>query len=172
MSQDARRVVGALPRVVPDGAPGWVLAEMAVRVDALLADGRTPVEIVRAAEVVPPIGPRGYMDALHGVRAALRAGGCGRQADEAAAGVVRCEGCGARRTGTATCDPVEVLAEIDAPESLWDSGASARVDSLRGLGWGIGRAPGLVGRERAPSAHRPQPHQAVRLPTVPSLPKR
>ncbi|MEU8310713.1 hypothetical protein AB0C84_44900 [Actinomadura sp. NPDC048955] len=95
---------GGLPRVFREGAPRWVLAEMAVRVDALLAEGRTPIEIVRAAEEVPPpIGPRGHLDALHAVRAALRTNGYDRQADEVAAGVVRCEGCGARRTGARGC---------------------------------------------------------------------
>lgn len=109
-------MLGALPRVFRDGAAVWVLAELAVRIDAMLADGHSPGAIVRAAEeiaVARPVGDRDHVDALRAVRAALRSNAFDRQADDVAD---RCDGCGARRTGTlpcATCDPVEVLDVIE-----------------------------------------------------------
>ncbi len=117
-------MLGALPRVFRDGAKPWVLAEMAVRLDALLADGRTPAAIVRAAEEIAtarPIGDRDHIDALHAVRAALRTNAFDHQADD---GAGRCQGCGARRTGAVpcmSCDPVEVIEVIDL-ESITEKG--------------------------------------------------
>jgi len=102
--------------VFRDGAKSWVLAELAVRIDVMLADGHAPGEIVRAAEEIAaarPVGDRDHVDALRAVRAALRTNAYDRQADDVAD---RCDGCGARRTGTmpcTTCDPVEVLDVIE-----------------------------------------------------------
>src|SRR5690606_41937696 len=85
---------------------------MAVRIDAMLAEGHTPGAIVQAAEEISQgrtFGERGHIDALREVRAGVRANAVDPEADVTG----RCDGCGARRTGTSpglTCAPVEVRA--------------------------------------------------------------
>lgn len=117
-------MLGALPRAFRDGAKPWVLAEMAVRIDAMLADGHGPGAIVRAGEEIAaarPIGDRDHIDALRAVRAALRANGYDHQADD---DTDRCTGCGARRTGTMpclTCDPVEVIDVIEMCPACYEA---------------------------------------------------
>lgn len=119
-SHSARRVLGALPAPLRDGAPAWVLAQMAVRIDAMLAEGHTPGAIVQAAEEISQgrtFGERGHIDALREVRAGVRANAVDPEADV----TNRCDGCGARRTGAipcVICDPVEVLEVIDCTETV------------------------------------------------------
>jgi hypothetical protein len=124
-SQEARRVLGALPRVFRDGAEPWVLAKMAVRIEELLTSGYGPAAIVRASEEItaarPITGDRDHVEALRAVKAALRANAFDVQA---ANDVDRCQGCGARRTGAVpcmSCDPIEVIEVIDL-ESVAEKG--------------------------------------------------
>lgn len=114
-SPEARQILGGMPRGFREGAPAWVLARLAERIDRMLGEGWSPGAILAAAREVAPPTEGDHVAAIRRVRQALPAlAGEGRLAR-------LCPGCGAELFESGRCGACD------------DDGASMSADELAEL---------------------------------------